>query len=60
MKTQNGKNLGGAPLSFNEYRFLHSPPPVAQPTNANEDFLVRPPTKPQVLVIEKPKEPASR
>ena len=44
-------------LSFEEYRRLHRMVPRPQPQGNPENFLVRPPEKPQIMVIKKAKKP---
>lgn len=43
-------------LSFDEYRRLHRMVPRPQHEGNPENFLVRPPEKPEIMIIKKAKE----
>lgn len=60
MKMNNFINDGREVLTLDEYRILHLSVPRPKPTAEVEDFLVRPPAKPQVLVIKKGDAPTTK
>lgn len=52
MKMNSITNNAGKVLTLDEYRILHTPLVRATPTSESDDFLVRSPAQPQVLVIK--------